>query len=241
MNWRSACVVLASLLAVESRAQEGLPEPRGFESVPPVVSFFAPLIFPKILQDDYLLREYIRSEGFAHYRATRGDLAGVDAIFQKAVRLSWGNIYEALLISLLGTMDHRRVGVRVPLLGLIVWLPLTSEFQEDFDARLKALPSRMYADSPREGDRDKLQHFFGSAFLTFLFESAEGAQSVGDFVEWGEDSFIEGGEYDQRDARANVQGQRFGLRLLVDVVILPSDVLRSTQAMDTDSVRTEVR
>jgi hypothetical protein len=47
------------------------------------------------------------------------------------------------------------------------------------------------------------------------------------FVEWGEDRFVVGGSYDDRDVRANWQGQEFGLRLLTDRRAVPSLFLRS--------------
>jgi hypothetical protein len=121
-------------------------------------------------------------------------------------------------------MDHQRVGVRLPLIGAILWFPLTSEFGGEFRARVDALPSRLYADTPpgRGGDRDKLQHFFGSAFLTAVTESAESADRVGLFIEWGEERFIVGGLNDERDVRANRQGERFGLHLLSDPDTRPS-------------------
>jgi len=126
-------------------------------------------------------------------------------------------------------MDHREFGVRLPLFGPVLWFPLTSEFADTFRARLDALPSRLYADTPggRAGDRDKLQHFFGSAFLTVLFESADAADRVGQFIEIGEDMFVVGGVNDPRDMRANRQGQAFGTRLLAGEDACPSHFIES--------------
>ena len=191
-------------------------------SIRRAVQFFAPFVFPKIIQDGYRLKEYIVSDELAESRRRDGDALAVDAIFERAVDLSWGNRYEALLLAFVATMDHRRFGMKVPLLGPILWAPLTSEFPEDFQRRIRALPSRLYADTPREGDRDKLQHFFGSAFLTYVFESTEVADRFGTFVEKGEDAFIVGGVLDDRDFRANRQGAAFGLRLLQDESARPS-------------------
>jgi hypothetical protein len=125
-------------------------------------------------------------------------------------------------------MDHRRVGVSVSGLGPLLWLPLTAEFEEDFEARIARLPSALYPDSPPgpAGDRDKLQHFFGSAFLTFFSESVETADEAGRFVEWGEGAFIVDGMSDDRDLRADRHGQDFGLRLRADPSALPSESFR---------------
>ena len=197
------------------------------EEYPVAVSFFAPLFFPKILQDEYRLKEYICSDEFATFRRTYGDLNAVDAIFNRALKLSWNNVYEALLLSFVCTIEHRNFGVRLPLIGPLLWVPLTSEFPDEFQQRVRALPSKLFNDTPTgfAGDRDKLQHFFGSALITYMFESRDASQRVGMFVEWGEGKFVVEGSLDQRDIRANVQGQEFGNRLLSDASVLPSGFL----------------
>lgn len=217
------------LLRASAFAQPADEAPTIGHSIKHLLGFFAPFFPPKLVQDDYLLKEYIRSEEFAHLRAYDGDLAAVDAIFGEARRLCWGNLYEALFISLLATMDHRRFGVKLPVVGPLLWVPLTGEFPDEFEARIAALPRRLYNDSPRAGagDRDKLQHFFGSAFLTYAFESRAAAERVGQFIEWGEDKIIVDGALDERDMRANRQGQEFGLRLLDEASVRPSAFLRS--------------
>ncbi len=202
------------------------------DSINELVSFFSPFIFPKVIQDGYQLKDYICSEEFASVRAQRGDLNAVDAIFAEAMRLSWNNAYEALLISLAATMDHSKFGVKLPVVGPLLWFPLTSEFEEDFHARVSALPRMLYVDSPdtAAGDRDKLQHFFGSAFLTYTFESRDAAQRIGEFIEWGEDKVIVDGVLDERDFRANTHGQEFGLALLSDKRVKPSSCIMYTLA-----------
>jgi hypothetical protein len=203
-------------------------------NVPEAVSFFAPLVVPKLLQDIFQLKEFVRSSDFAGFRLRSGDLRAVDAIFERALNLSWNNVYEALFISFLATMEHRRVGVKLPVIGSLIWLPLTSEFEDEFDARVNALPSKLYADTPpgRSGDRDKLQHFFGSAFLAYSFESQEAAERIGYFVEWGEPQFVVGGVYDDRDIRANRQGQQFGIQLLQRTSARPSSFFKLVNATE---------
>jgi hypothetical protein len=125
-------------------------------------------------------------------------------------------------------MEHRNFGIRIPVVGPLLWVPLTSEFPEEFHKRVHALPTRLYADTPpdSDGDRDKLQHFFGSAFLSYTFESPGVSERIGEFIEWGEDKFVVEGALDERDNRANRQGQRFGLWLLSDDSVRPSRFLR---------------
>lgn len=233
MRWRCAvglltlqlCAALpayppSALGQVDARA---LPGP-----LADLASALSVILVPKIFADVTSVRDYIRSEEFALLRAERGDLQAVDAIFEEASRICWGNRGEALYAATMATMDHRRVGVRVPELGPFLWFPLTSEFEDDVDARVAHLPSALYPDSPPgpAGDRDKLQHFFGSAFLTFLSGSIETADEAGRFVEWGEGAFIVDGRADIRDLRADRHGQDFGQRLQSDPSALPSESLR---------------
>ncbi len=133
---------------------------------------------------------------------------------------------RALFLSLMGTLEHRDVHVRMPVLGFIK-MPLTFEEDSLFKSRYRNLPSRIYADTPREGDRDKLQHFFGSAYISYASESRELAQTTGDLIEWGEAKFVVGGVDDPRDRRSNKHGERFGHDLLTVKNLLPSDYLNS--------------
>jgi hypothetical protein len=230
---RGLILVPVALAAIHagSGGQTQLPPIPGHERAPAVLTFIAPFLVPKVLQDCYLLREYVRSGELSSARAAYGDLYAVDLVFDRAMLLSWDNVYEALLVSTFALMDHERFGVRLPIIGIVLWFPLTSEFQDEFSARVDSLPSRLYGDTPpgREGDRDKLQHFFGSAFLTALSESAESADRFGLFVEWGEAHFIVGGVDDDRDVRANREGQRFARQLLADPGTRPSKFFGSPE------------
>jgi len=207
------------------------PEFRSYEEVSPLLTVLAPVLLPKVLADTWSLRDFVRSDEFGVVRERWGDRYAVDAIFDTAVRLCWNNKGLALLVSCLATLDHRRVGINLPVLGPLVWLPLTSEFDDEFQERVDRLPCALYADSPPgTGDSDKLQHFFGSAFLVYVSESREAAQRVGTFVEWGEERFIVDGTVDERDLRANLQGQMFGLALLAEPRSRPSTFLVSALA-----------
>ena len=202
-----------------------IPPERMPAEVPAIVRFFAPLFPPKLLNDAFALRAYVRGDGFARVRREQGDRAAVDSLYTEAFGLSWGNTGEALLLCLAATLDHRRVGVELPLAGALLWFPLTSEFPDEFDARVAALPLRPFADSPAAGDRDKLQHFFGSAYAALVSESEGSARDIGDFVEWGEERFVVDGAADPRDVLANARGRAFGLALLGDPLLLPSGFL----------------
>jgi len=192
---------------------------------------------PFFIQHGIELKSFIGSQTFRQIRRHFGDPRAVDAIYIKAMQLTNNNTAIALLLSTIACFDHRIVGLKVPIFEL--FFPLSNESEEEFNRRLRNLPSQLYGDTPpgRSGDRDKLQHFFGSTFLTYTFETPEGADRVGNFIEEGEDAFVVGGVRDKRDKRANRQGQRFALALMDDNHRLPSEFLQLKQSksilMDT--------
>jgi hypothetical protein len=229
---RATGAILAALLlcagsgAAQESARDTLSEYFAFSDPSPFSCLLA-LFPPLLIQHGNEMKDFVRSDEFARVRKAFGDARAVDAIFVRAMRLTGNNTGMALLISAIATFDHDMVGVKNPVLSIV--FPLTSETDADFRARRERLPSHFYADSPpgAGGDRDKLQHFFGSAFITYAFESPETAGRFGDFVEHGEDALIIGGVLDERDIRANRQGQLFGAALLDDNKRYPSDFLRA--------------
>ena len=181
---------------------------------------------PPVFRDRITLEKYLRDRRFQRIRTLCGDTLAVDEIFAKAVEIADGSTGYALLLAALATFDHHRLGVIVPLIGVISF-PLAIESRPDYAIRYSHLPRRVLPDSAgrHRRDRDKLQHFFGSAYLAYESDSKSFAQFVGDFVEWGEPRFIVGGDYDERDKYANRLGEEFGMRLLDGEKLLPSDIL----------------
>jgi hypothetical protein len=187
-------------------------------------------LFPSFfLQNIIELKSYIRSNEFSDFKKREGDLAAVDGIYNHAFSLTRGNTGIALLISTFATFDHFTVDLRVPILKIKI--PLTNETKKEFEERLNSLPSKLYKDSPKGyGDRDKLQHFFGSAFLTYVFENREAADRYSEFVEVFEDNYIYSVGYDVRDIAANRDGQQFGFGLAKYNNTKPSDILKNKLA-----------
>ncbi len=180
---------------------------------------------PQIITDTKRIRDYIRDDRFQTLRLRCGEIRAVDGIYLKSLKISDYDIGRALFLSLMAVLEHQKVDVKMPVLSSVA-LPLTFEEDSLFKARLAHLPSRLYPDTPPEGDRDKLQHFFASAYLSYATESPDLARTSGNFVEWGEARFIVGGADDPRDKRSNKQGEAFGRDLLVVKTLLPSDYLR---------------
>jgi hypothetical protein len=179
---------------------------------------------PDLIKETRQIRAYVRDVRFGVLMKRCGDARAIDAIYLKALRIAEHNLGRALFLSLMGTLEHRNVDLKVPIIGPI-GVPLTFEADSMFDSRFRNLPSRLYADTPPEGDRDKLQHFFAAAYVSYASESRELARSGGNLVEWGEAQFVVGGVDDPRDRRANKHGERFGHDLLTVRNLLPSDYL----------------
>ncbi len=181
---------------------------------------------PEVFRDETALKRYIRDPRFLRLRRIAGDTIAVDMIFIRALDIADEDVSLALLIATLATFDHFRLGIRTAIFGAI-YLPLTLESDNAYRERYTHLPRRILPDSlgGRKNDKDKMQHFFGSAYLTYVFNSKAIARSFGDFIEWGEPRFIVGGDFDERDKYANRLGQEFGMRLLDGEDVLPSDVL----------------
>jgi hypothetical protein len=179
---------------------------------------------PRLIRAEVRLKQFIRSEQFFLLRKRYDDTLAVDAIYDRAMLLTEGNIRDALFIATVAVMDHRQLGLKLPLLGS-VYLPLTTESDSLFRLRRTHLPKKILDDNSRAADKDKLQHFFGSAFLAYATNSQRFAATVGDLFELGEDAFVLGGRSDDRDQLANAKGRRFGRGLLKDPDLLPSDIL----------------
>lgn len=181
---------------------------------------------PEVFRHESALKRYIRDPRFLQLRRIAGDTIAVNMIFMRALEIADEDISLALLIAALATFDHFRLGIHTTIFGTI-YLPLTLESDIAYRARYAHLPRRILPDSlgGRKNDKDKMQHFFGSAYLTYVFNSKVAARSFGDLIEWGEPLFIAGGDFDDRDKFANRLGQEFGMRLLDEEDVLPSDVL----------------
>ena len=221
----AACLVWYSRSILAQPETEPLLRFFRFEDPSPfgcLLTYFPPFF----IQHELELKSFVREKSFRAIRKNFGDRRAVDALYVRAMQLTENNTAISLLLSALACLEHRTVGLKVPVFNL--FFPLTNESEGEFERRVRNLPSKLYEDSPKDlfGDRDKLQHFFGSAFLAFVFESRGPAERFGEFVERGEDAFIVGGLLDDRDKRANHQGQRFGLALLDDNHRLPSRFLK---------------
>ena len=172
------------------------------------------------------ISSYIASEEFLNLRNSIGDLSSTDSIYVVAVRFNDGNIGDALLGLMLATVPYREVPIQLPIVNSIVNFPLTSADEETFLMKNENLPRYLFFDTPQNnyGDKDKLAHFFGSAFLSYESNIFDLGKLIGYFVEAFEESFKVQSSVDIRDLDVNDYGRLFGNLLQENNDLLPSQI-----------------
>ncbi len=190
---------------------------------------FTSLLYPQqseISKTVNYISEYIASDNFISIRNKSGDLAASDSIFLEAVKYCNGNIGDALLGLMLATVPYREVPITIPLINSVVYYPLTSADEETFLKKNDNLPRYLFLDSPNNnyGDKDKLAHFLGSAFLSYEPSIFDLGKLIGYFVEVFEESFKVQSSIDYRDLDVNDYGRIFGKLLKENNSILPSQI-----------------
>lgn len=172
------------------------------------------------------ISSYIASEHFVNLRNDVGDVSAADSIFIQATKFTNGNISDALLALMLATVPYREVPIQIPLLNTIVNYPLTAADETTFLKKNDNLPRFLFLDSPQNdyGDKDKLAHFFGSAFLSYESHIFDLGKLIGYFVEAFEESFKVQSSVDIRDLDVNDYGRLFGNLLQENNDLLPSQI-----------------
>lgn len=172
------------------------------------------ILLPRFLRVGYNTRTWVRDSLASD---TTNDVAKVDQIYRHALAEANGNHAIALFAAAIATLEHRYIP-----LAIGIDLPLTFEAEADFNRRVAALPRRLFADRPNGDDRDKLQHFFASAWLTLALNSRHTADAIGWGIERGERLLLTGETEDPRDIRANRLGQMFAELLRSHPTAVPS-------------------
>lgn len=172
------------------------------------------------------ISEYIASKRFIEIRKNCNDLIAADSIFIEAVNFCNGNLDDALLALMLATVPYREVPIQIPIINSLINYPLTSSDEETFLRKNENLPRYLFFDSPNNdyGDKDKLAHFFGSAFLSYESNFFDLGKLIGYFVEAFEESFKVQSSVDIRDLDVNEYGRIFGKLLKENFDILPSQI-----------------
>jgi hypothetical protein len=151
----------------------------------------------------------------------------VDSIYIRAVEFSNEDYSEALLALTFAAVPYKEVPIEGPIFKSSMYFPLTSADDSTFVLKNKNLPKELYYDSPTTdyGDKDKLAHFFGNAFLSYSITIFDLANEFGYFVESFEEDFKVQSRVDYRDLEVNINGAFFGTMLLKNKNLLPSDII----------------
>jgi hypothetical protein len=192
--------------------------------------FIYPNFYPqqsKLSKSVNHLSDFIASENFLNLIETNSDIALIDSIYLIAVRFSKKYYSEALLALTFATVPYKEVSIEGPIFKNLVYFPLTSTNDSTFMLKNKNLPKYLYYDSPNTdyGDKDKLAHFFGNAFLSYSITIFDLANGFGYFVESFEEDFKVQSRVDYRDLEVNLNGAFFGTMLLENKNLLPSDII----------------
>ena len=197
-----------------------------------ILVFFSVLVINTYPQQSTLskgvnyLSEFIASDYFLNLKKTSNDLALADTLFLRAVKYKEYNYSEALLALTFATVPYKEVPIEFPLIGVLDY-PLVSANDSVFLKKNKNLPKELFYDTPKDnfGDKDKLAHFFGSAFISYSSNIFDLGDLIGYFVEVFEQSFKVQSSIDTRDLRTNKLGNIFGDILKKNKNALPSQVM----------------
>lgn len=173
------------------------------------------------------LTEFIASDDFYKLKSTCNDLQLADSIYMRGLNYYCGNTDEALLALTFATVPYKKVPIQIPIIKAIVRYPLISHSDSLFLIKNAQLPSKIFFNTPANyyGDRDKLAHFFGSAFISNKSNIFDLGDLIGYFVEVFEESFKVQSQIDYRDIETNRLGNLFGEMLKINRNILPSRLL----------------
>lgn len=124
-------------------------------------------------------------------------------------------------------LPYKVMNVKLPILPITLAIHLPAVSSPLFDIKTKNLPSKLFFDTPENGfgDKDKLSHFFGNAFIEFNIPFFNLSKFLGIFVEKFEETFYVEGAMDKRDLYVNALGAKFGKSLRENSAILPSEFI----------------
>lgn len=173
------------------------------------------------------ISNYIASQKFVDLKSEIGDLHSIDSIFNEAVRKTNSDYSETFLALTFATVPYKEVPIQMPLIKTLLHYPLISAADSIFILKNKNLPRYIFFDSSNDGygDKDKLAHFFGSAYLSHASNIFDLGNLIGYFVEVFEESFKVQSTVDDRDLMTNNLGNTFGTLLKSNKNIMPSQVL----------------
>lgn len=173
------------------------------------------------------LSGFIGSEYFGNLQVSDLDL--VDTLYLKALEITNNDISEAVLALTFTAIPYQEVPVIFPIFKFRINIPLVSANDSIFRKKNLNLPKNLLYDSPKNdfGDKDKIAHFFGNAFLAYNMQIFDFTKFLGIFVEDFEEKFKVEASVDPRDLEVNYLGYLFGKAVKKDKNILPSQIFLS--------------
>ena len=191
---------------------------------------FSGISFPqqsKLSKGVNYISGFIAGNYFKNLKSTNNDLALADSIFLRAVKFYDNDIDEALLALTFAYVPYRKIPIVLPLIKVIVYYPLISADDSTYKLKNQNLPKYFFYDTPNNnyGDKDKLAHFFGSAYISYASNIFDLSNLIGYFVENFEETFKVQSSIDDRDLRTNKLGNIFGKTLKKNKNALPSQFL----------------
>ncbi|MHB8579585.1 MAG: hypothetical protein ACYDA4_06955 [Ignavibacteriaceae bacterium] len=173
------------------------------------------------------LSSFMASNSFKKLRLKNNDLALADTIYVRALKYDNYNYQEALFDLTFAVIPYNKVHVEIPLLDAIVVYRLPSAPENIYLLKNKNLPKQLFFDTPQNnfGDKDKLAHFFGSAFISYSSNIFDLGNLIGYFIEVFEQDFEVQDSIDPRDLQTNKLGNIFGEILKHNKNIMPSEVM----------------
>lgn len=198
--------------------------------IPLIIFIFAQILIPQqsnLSKSVNHISSYIASEKFFQLKRNIGDLSATDSIFTTTLKLTENNYSEALLALSAATLPYREVPIVIPLVKSVWNYPLVSASDSVYNLKNENLPIEFFYDTPQNdyGDKDKIAHFFGFAFLSYSTLFFDLGNLIGYFTEAFEEDFKVQSSIDYRDLEVNFLGKCFGKLLKEDKSILPSQVL----------------
>ncbi|MCX8009961.1 MAG: hypothetical protein N3A61_02315, partial [Ignavibacteria bacterium] len=178
------------------------------------------------------LINYIASENFHKLRETTTDFERIDSIFGYALTICNNDYSDALKICAIGTIPYTEFQVITPILKFKFDVFIFKEIDKYLHmSMVNNLPEKFFDDSPNsiDSDKDKLPHFFGSAYLSYNINKSF-SLFVGSLVERLEAKFKIDSKIDERDLRMNYIGAEFG-ELLEKELIYPSIILSKNKKL----------
>lgn len=174
------------------------------------------------------LANYLISDDFVSIKSSIDDLSAVDSLYKVSLNYHKGNTAEALLTVTFASLAFYELPIQVPIINLKLNLPLAQVDYNLFKKKIDALPKYLFFNSPQNkfGDRDKIAHFFGSAYFSNTVTIFKLSKFMGIFVEFFEAAFKVDGFLDYRDMKVNNLGELFGLALRENPDLMPSQVLK---------------